>query len=342
MVRRAAVVVCLCLVARGPVDAGPKRTNLSHLNWNIQPSIVGSWALGVDRTKYDSFTIFRTEAQDDPRSVRLLTLVQGFLMQVGYEYAAEPEDADLVLVMVGPTNEYRTVTTSPSKATVPRWQPGFTILGSGGWNGQIGGSYTWGTTSSTITVPGRWRTGTYTVPSRTVGSYYPTVGLMLIDPDLLGSSDPNEMIVWSGNAVGCTQNPDVLLTAQMLLHALSQQVEPTPDHAAYCRASRPGTGISWALLTPHGDAVWPTVLAVLKDSPADKAGVKPEDIITAVDGEPTTNLPTAAAFKLLRPDQAGEEQTLTIQRLGKVLQKRVTVQVIDYGKITPDQWRWRP
>jgi carboxyl-terminal processing protease len=60
------------------------------------------------------------------------------------------------------------------------------------------------------------------------------------------------------------------------------------------------------------------VTEVVPGGPADKAGIEPNDLITAVDGVSTKNMPTPKASQHLRGKE-GTKVTLTIQRNGKTL-----------------------
>jgi len=58
-----------------------------------------------------------------------------------------------------------------------------------------------------------------------------------------------------------------------------------------------------------------TVVAPLKDTPGQKAGLKSGDIITNIDGKSTTNMTTDSAVNLIR-GQKGTDVTLTVYRDG--------------------------
>lgn len=86
--------------------------------------------------------------------------------------------------------------------------------------------------------------------------------------------------------------------------------------------------------------IWPPapeaiVTQVVEDSPAQKAGLLPQDKITAMDGEPVNNWVEMAQQISKRP---GELINLTVDRQGRTLEiplttNRITVEGVDYGQI---------
>ncbi|MEJ0053362.1 MAG: S41 family peptidase [bacterium] len=71
-----------------------------------------------------------------------------------------------------------------------------------------------------------------------------------------------------------------------------------------------------------------TVIAPLKDSPAQKAGVLAGDQVVAIDGKSTEGLSTDAAVKLIR-GKKGTVVTFSIMREGKPLEIKVTRDTIE-------------
>lgn len=67
-----------------------------------------------------------------------------------------------------------------------------------------------------------------------------------------------------------------------------------------------------------------TVIAPLKNSPAEKAGMLPEDIIAQIDGQSTVNLSLDEAVSLIRGEQ-GTEVTLSVIREGVEEPIKVTI-----------------
>jgi len=93
------------------------------------------------------------------------------------------------------------------------------------------------------------------------------------------------------------------------------EVEPTvPERQGWGRRPLRQIGILPAM-TPMGAKVF-------KDSPAAVAGIRPRDLITAVDGQPLLSLPSLSEY--LDQHQAGVPVDLTVQRGEETLQLAVT------------------
>src|SRR6185503_7506513 len=89
-------------------------------------------------------------------------------------------------------------------------------------------------------------------------------------------------------------------------------------HAVH-RPPKPGgfTGLTFAPLTPAAAHRTPMlgrggaqVFAVTDDSPADKAGIKPDEVVAAIDGRKITSARQAAS--LIRAGKVGDRVTLTV------------------------------
>lgn len=97
---------------------------------------------------------------------------------------------------------------------------------------------------------------------------------------------------------------------------------------------RPGVGISiveWDELaaaeyeTPHGVLIY----SVTKDGPADKAGIRPDDIIVEVNGQPT---PSQSDFvAMVKAMQVGDTFTVKAWRSGEYYE--TTVEVVDLNTL---------
>lgn len=77
-----------------------------------------------------------------------------------------------------------------------------------------------------------------------------------------------------------------------------------------------------------------TVVAPLKDSPAERAGIRAGDVISAIDGKASESMAVEAAVKLIR-GQIGTTVTLTLKRAGeaapltvKIVRDTIKIQVI--------------
>ena len=82
------------------------------------------------------------------------------------------------------------------------------------------------------------------------------------------------------------------------------------------------------------------VVSPMKNSPAEKAGLKAKDVVIAIDGEDMTGIPGDLALqKILGP--AGEAVTLTIRRGEEILEftivrEKITVPAVEYEMLEDD------
>ena len=81
-------------------------------------------------------------------------------------------------------------------------------------------------------------------------------------------------------------------------------------------------GISWApgtkmeTLKALGEDHGVIVGEVKKDGPADKAGVKPDDIILAINGQPIKNGDELVALKIVLPEKPDPELESFVEKWG--------------------------
>ena len=96
-----------------------------------------------------------------------------------------------------------------------------------------------------------------------------------------------------------------------------------------------GIGANLAVLGPEaetcGETITPTcrltVVRVIRNSPAMRAGLQADDVVTAVDGEPTMDSDITAVVSLIRGPK-GSRVTLTIEREGEPLELSIVRDVI--------------
>lgn len=113
-----------------------------------------------------------------------------------------------------------------------------------------------------------------------------------------------------------------------------------PEQFAQANAEMSGeeyTGIG-AWVNTTGEYI--EVVSPMKNSPAEKAGLKAKDIVIAIDGEDMTGTPGDLALqKILGP--AGEPVTLTIRRGEEILEftivrEKITVPAVEYEMLEGD------
>lgn len=86
-----------------------------------------------------------------------------------------------------------------------------------------------------------------------------------------------------------------------------------------------GVGIQLSLDKDTKELV---VIAPIEGSPASRAGVKPKDVITAIDGKSTKGMGTEDAVKLIR-GKSGTSVTLTLRRKGELIELPLTRELIE-------------
>mgnify|MGYP003342851851 FL=1 len=86
-----------------------------------------------------------------------------------------------------------------------------------------------------------------------------------------------------------------------------------------------GVGIQLSLDKDSKELV---VIAPIEGSPASRAGVKPKDVITAIDGKSTKGMTTEDAVKLIR-GKSGTPVSLTLRRKTETIQLSLTRELIE-------------
>ncbi|HET9661583.1 MAG TPA: S41 family peptidase [Thermomicrobiales bacterium] len=107
-----------------------------------------------------------------------------------------------------------------------------------------------------------------------------------------------------------------------------------PDEATAFRAALSGELVGLGISIEYQDGE-PVIVAPIKDSPAEEAGLLPGDVIVEIDGIPTLGMTDAEVTMHLRGD-AGTPVTLTIERDGvsDLLQITVVRALIDLDPVT--------
>lgn len=85
-----------------------------------------------------------------------------------------------------------------------------------------------------------------------------------------------------------------------------------------------------AELSKEGNFV--QVVAPIKGTPADRAGIQPQDIITEIDGEPATDITVSEAVERIRGPK-GEKVVLTIIREGEQLEVPIIRDTIEIASV---------
>lgn len=112
-----------------------------------------------------------------------------------------------------------------------------------------------------------------------------------------------------------------------------------PEEAKSFRAALSGELVGLGISIEYQDGE-PVIVAPIKDSPAEKAGLLPGDVIVEIDGIATLGMSDAEVTSHLRGD-AGTPVTLTIERNGSSELLKITV-VRARIDLDPVTWAWLP
>jgi len=340
--RWAVVVVAACVaLAVCGCKEGEKANNFTHIlsTFRGEPLISSQGDPSNPVSAMRTFSLVSTGSPDDPLAEKqMLWLLRSHLEGYGYQCVEEPTSADFV-VTVATSNEYRQLYIPPSSVTVPWYVPSETVRASGqwygsgsatGWSSAGGSASAWGsasgTSSSTVTLPGYWTTRTFEHPGSAVGSYYPVVAVGIYDRRRLDAGvSPRDALIWRSSCVGISTSPQFSLTGQYILWLALGNNLPLCAAEASGRFSSPGkAGVALMAMTPDGQAMYPVVRGVAKDSPAQRAGIQTWDIIAAINGNGTKNRDMKETAALLGGNP-GDIRTLTIWRLTEEKVVKVTL-----------------
>ena len=248
---------------------------------------------------------------------QMLYALRNQLECLGYKFISDPSKSDFLVTIDG-SNEYKSTYIPPSSITLPSYVPSQTIITQSyesgtasayGTYGSAYGTYS-GTRYTTTEIPGYWTTITYEVPGRTIGNYYPLVAITAFDCKT-GRS------VWYGAALGCSNNPDVRVSSQLLIIKLLGKM-PRCEKALDNNPVGTGMlGVYFIPFSPDGDTIYPLVVGADKGKPAARAGLKFGDIILSIDGNATANRPFSEICEMIAGD-VGTECVLSIARDKKV------------------------
>jgi len=316
--------------------ATTKVTNVTPLNHCAKPLIQIYKDPAFDESKYRTFSVFSSSLINDKAQIRnqlggeilekqMLFSLRNSFEERGYKFVELNKSPDFLVTIDGAA-PYKETYVPPQTVMMPYWVPGQTITTqhrtSGSFNLNAYNDYGWGTYSGTSTstshVPGYMTTVPYTRPGYTVGYHYPSISVGVFDGKTLKN-------VWNGFGAEITKNPDFRVSSQFLKGHIILKNFPACQYKAQNYPLRKSgmVGIFFDILTNDGNNYFPTVVQVLQKFPAEKADVKPWDMILAIDGVPTQNKPLSEIVNLIDGD-AGTKISLTLWRVDK----RIDLQMI--------------
>jgi len=292
--------------------------------------------------KYKNFSVFpqaelNKESKMNPIvEKQLLFMLRNHLESLGYNYVNNPEEADF-FVAIYYSNEYKSQYIPPSSYTIPWYIPGqtqttfinnySTFSGSIGYDYFHGSGSGWGT--ATTATPGYYIPMTITRPGGYVGYYYPFIYVSVFDKN-------SKKLVWSGSVITTTSEPDVRISSQVILTDLFGRKEPNfpvlYSGVATTDDSKDGSfGIRPYIITLDGNNFYPHIWVIFVGSPAYKEKLKPEDIITHINGQSTLNWSLLQFLDALDKSK-GESIIFTIKRNNKIFDVTLTAEDEEIAK----------
>lgn len=231
---------------------------------------------------------------------QILFYVRNLFELKGYKFVNLNKEPDFIVSLFA-KSPYKESYIPPSITYLPTWVPGSTTTTRTSNSGNIflniyGDDVTsvygnYDTSSREVTsTSDKVVIQPYTVPGKTVGYYYPTISIWVYDYE-------TAELVWKGEAVGSTNQSDIRISSQLLLRNV---IGEFPSSNFVSTPSENGiTGILLLMYTLDGNNYYPTVVKVVENSPADKAGIKVGDVILRVDGKSTQNILTKKVLSMI-------------------------------------------
>lgn len=212
----------------------------------------------------------------------------------GYRFVSPDASPDF-LATIEVRSDYKEKYIPPRTVTFPDYVSGQTVKST--WQGSVstwGQNYGWGTFSgSTATeLPGYWTTRSFTKRGYTVGFFYPAVGVYLLDGNSLD-------LVWEGRGVATSHEFDPRIAMQVVLRYVVEEV-PRCRYTHDSSPTAPGrVGARLWVYTNDGNTYYPTVLDVVKESSAERVGLKQYDMVSSINGNSTANRPYSDVLAMM-------------------------------------------
>ncbi|MFH0883675.1 MAG: DUF4136 domain-containing protein [bacterium] len=298
-------------------------TNLSPAYLYQTPSISSYQDPEATLSGYRTFSVFPASLISEDTKTneimekQLLFFLRNCLEAKGYRFVPLDQNPDF-LATIGVSSEYKESYVPPSTGVLPVWVPGHTITTYGNKSGTFNfntygnySSYGWGTysgqSSSTTYMPGYLTTKSYMRPGYSVGHFYPAASISIFDAKNLKN-------VWLGTGAGTSDNPDVRVSSQLVITNIIGKFPNSPVRLE--AGSNGAVGVTLLVFTNDGNNYVPTILSVATGGPAEKAGIKPFDMILSIDGVQLVNKPFSDVVHLLAGDP-GTPLIMQVWRTGQ-------------------------
>ncbi len=318
----ALLAVCSCV--------NPKVTNLTPVSLYGDPVVSTHIDSSVVFSAYKTFSVFPYSETSDKKPSnptlerQMIFYVRNLVEAKGYKFIEIDQNPDF-LVTVYTDTEYHQSYVPPSLVTLPYYSLGKTETNyersTGSSNYSSSGKYSsddWGTwrgaeTSSTD-IPGTWTKKTYSRSGYAVGRYYPAAVVSIYDSKTLES-------VWMGNGAGSSDNPDVRVSAQMVLSHILRDL-PECQYKPVHSTSRGVIGAHYSVMTTDGNSYYPFVVGLDRGKPAARKGIRLDDMIIEIDGMSTLNK-SFAEIERVFGGKPGEKVVVKVKRVNKIITFRL-------------------
>lgn len=284
----------------------------------------------VDFSKFKSFSLISKNQllKKEPQSL-LEKQIEFFLNNVIYwfdlqyipfNYNIKPD-----LLIVYNYNNYGSMLSEPETYSIPRWNyngdttaimntnPSGTTYKADRVNLSESG---YSVKRLTIkTDPNSWKSN-HAKKSRNVGGI--SFSAIIYDTS-------NGKKTWEGRATSTTDEADFRISGQALMANLISNIPSGSFIDDELESPVYGTlGFSHFSFCSDGQRFFPVVIGVVKNFPASKKGLKFLDVITAINGVSTVNK-TSRQISLMLQGNVGGRFILTIERNGKIIEKKLTL-----------------
>lgn len=321
--------ICFLIIVEG-CSSSNDITNISPAYLYSTPSVKAYESFSSNMRWAHTFSVFpysvitgNTE-RNSILDEQLLFYVRSLFEGRGYKFVSIDGGPDF-LVTLNTSSPYYEFSMLPQSYSVPTWVPGQSISVKGSSDGtfnfntygdvNMNGWGNWNQNSTTtIDLPGYATTTTYTRPGYNVGRFYPTIDMFVFDPKTFKA-------VWTARGVGVSDNSDVRISGQIVMGAMVKEY-PSPNETGISDQSG-FIGIRLGLFTNNGNSYYPTVLELVDGMPAKNKGMRLYDMIIAIDGKDTRNMPVSEVLNLLRGVEDSKVD-LSVWRVDKLIKYTLT------------------
>jgi hypothetical protein len=314
-------------------SCAPAINNLSFLKLKDKPTLQIYKDPSLDSRKLNTFAVIpiskhreKPFLDNDILEMQMLFFLRSTLEELGYRFVNIDESPDFLATLDG-LAPYEESYIPPQQFTMPKWVPGKEITTYGFSSGSVNiygggnsfipksGNYS-GSSVYTTHLPGYMTTETYTVPGHTVGSYYPTIGIYLLEPKTFKR-------LYVGVGAGTSDNADLRISSQLLIYSLFRDLPKGPlDYRD--EAFIKSYGFGFLIMTANGNDYYPIVIRNSKDPNQYETGLMQNDIILSINGTSTKNKSTLEMTRLFHQASISSVTSLQVYRLNKVININVT------------------